>query len=149
MIKARKASASAITVAVVAVLFFAVQRMYWREPRPTVQIHQGTFGTPINVPGTYEFRNPRLTLSVWTDDQNLVQYELKNESGVVLAHSTERASAFSRWALAVDESRRLWFYSGDVGFYAWDGASDGVSRPLAKDSALVGSVPESMKGYLK
>lgn len=149
MTRARTASASAITIAVVAILFVAAQRVYRREPVPSAQPHTVIPGAKITLPGTYEFQNLHLTLRVWTDRQNLIQYELRELSGTVLAHSTEQAIALSRWAITVDESRRLWFYSGDVGFFLWDGGHEGVSRPIHDDPAARSAVPAEMREYLR
>lgn len=113
---------------------------------PAVQVSSATI---IAKEGTYEFRDLRLVLRVWVDASALVQFELHDQVGATLAHSSERASTYSKWAFTVDDSRRLWFYSGDVGTFVWDGSADGAMQPLTKDSPLRSVIPESMKGYLQ
>jgi hypothetical protein len=102
----------------------------------------------IERPGTYRFAAVGLSLKVWVDAQGLVQYSLSDLSGIERAHSTERASTCSTWEFMVDSEGRLWFYSGDVGFFVWDGAPEGVSRSIYDDPAARAIVPGPLRTHL-
>ena len=105
--------------------------------------------TLITRPGAYRFDALGLILTVRVDQTGIIRYTLRNTEGKDIATSSERASANSRWALMVGSSRRIWFYSSDVGFFVSDGAGDGAARPVTSDPALRSAVPASMKGYLR
>lgn len=96
--------------------------------------------------GEYRYADLGLVLRTTVDSDGLVQYSLQDNSGRELVHSTERASAYSRWQIVVDSSRRLWFYSGDVGFFVWDGTGDST-RHLPTE--LRAAVPDRLKPNLK
>ncbi len=134
-----------VAAVVVASIAFAG---WWLSRGPAAPVAATPSKTVITRPGTYRFGDLGLVLRVEVDVEGLVQYALTDNNGRSLAHSTERASTYSTWVFMIDDSRRLWFYSGDVGFFAWDGAADGVSRPV-NDPALQEVVPEPMKAFLR
>ena len=73
--------------------------------------------TLVVLPGTYDYSDLGLVLRVWIDATGIVQYTLKDATGKQLVVSSERASAYHRWAFVLDSSRRLWFFSSDVGSF--------------------------------
>jgi hypothetical protein len=103
--------------------------------------------TVITSPGTYRYDGLGVTLRVWIDAGGIVQYELSAADGNQLVHSAERASTYSRWGFVIDEKRRLWFYSGDVGTSLWDGSGT-AARGLPKDDPLRGEMPSALQSYM-
>jgi hypothetical protein len=114
---------------------------------PTKIVSAEPSRTLITSPGTYQYVALGLTLKVWVDTSGLVQYDLSGADGQSLAHSTERASTYSRWALLIDDRKRLWFFSGDIGAFLWDGTGQ-TSRPLGTDDPVRGEMPAVLKAYL-
>jgi hypothetical protein len=129
----------------VAVAFRQLARAQTRfDPNKVVAATPVT--TLITSPGIYRFEDLGFVLKVWIDVGGIVQYELAGIDGSAKAASTERASTYSRWGLVLDEKSRLWFYSGDIGTFIWDGTGN-TSRPLGKDNPLRKELPPTLKTY--
>jgi hypothetical protein len=103
--------------------------------------------TVVTSPGVYRYDGLDITLKVWVDARGIVQYDLSAADGAQFVHSTERASTYSRWAFVLDEKKRLWFYSSDVGLFLWDGGG-AATRGLTKDDPLRSEMPNVLQSYL-
>jgi hypothetical protein len=86
------------------------------------------------------------TLDVGVTADHLIEYTLRDKGGVELLRSPDRASNNSRWILALDEKARLWFYSGDVGTFAWvvNQENKYTEVPLAGQGELWDTMPREL-----
>ena len=118
---ARALLGAAIGVLLLAVLGVFVLREAWNvvnRPSPPATIN-GWSGGIVDRPGTYTTMTGDV-FSVGIDASGIVQYELKDATGSSLLKTNEyHASAYQAWDFYMDNSRRLWFYSGDVGVFVW------------------------------
>ena len=76
-----------------------------------------------------------------SDKDGLVRFSLTDRFGNALVKEGQVSpSAYSRWHFLLDDKKRLWFYSGDVGTFVWVEKNNtytmvtlGANDPLVKE----------------
>lgn len=101
-------------------------------PASGVYSRFGTYTTPSN-----------LSLQI-VDDDGLVEFCLKNQSGQELCSNAElHPSVYHKWVFCVDHANRLWMYSGDLGTFvrAPDASGAYVRDEVTRASSAVVPAP--------
>ena len=126
----------AIGVVLLGVLGVFALREAWKAvnlPPPPITVN-GWSGGIVDRPGTFTTATGDV-LSVSIDATGIVQYEFKDAAGKSLFKTNEyHASAHQSWDFYLDGSRRLWFYSSDIGVFVWAPKADGEYEFIVLDS---------------
>lgn len=101
--------------------------------------------TPIEKTGVFEIKQGKYRLTLAKTAENLIAYDVTS-GGKTIIHGNDRASDYQRWGAYWDGDDTFWFYSSDVGIFAWLPGKAGVyeEQIVMKGSALDGRIPDQV-----